>query len=185
MRERGAPPSIDAGVRGAIAASSLRRLDGRAIDRLLAGATRRRLDAGIVLRREGEPGPHLELVVDGFIRILVGAPDGRTLTIRYVRPGGLLGAVSVFRDDYRLPGSLQAIQTTELLVLRPDVARVECARDLDVAAAFLDEMSQRVVDFVTEIPRGAFAPVRQRVARHLLDLASERQHGAVLFAPIS
>lgn len=38
---------------------------------------------------------------------------------------------------------------------------------------------------MTEIPRGAFAPVRQRVARHLLDLASERQHGATLFAPIS
>lgn len=143
MRERGAPPPLDDEVREAIAVSSLRHLDRDVVDRLLAGSTRRRLDAGVVLRREGEPGPHLELVVAGFVRILVGAPDGRTLTIRYVRPGGILGAVSLYRIDYRLPGSLQAIQATDLLVIRPDVARSMCGQDLDVAAAFLDEMSQR------------------------------------------
>jgi CRP/FNR family transcriptional regulator len=185
MRARGTPPSIDDAVLAAVAASSLRHLRPDVLERLLAGSTRRPLEAGTILRREGEPGPHLELVVDGFVRILVGAPDGRSLTIRYVRPGGLLGAVSVYRDDYRLPGWLQAIQTTDLLVIRPDVAKALSGRDLDVAAAFLDELSERVLSFVTEIPRGAFAPVRQRVARHLLDLASERQHGATLFAPIS
>ena len=185
MRDRGAPSPVDADVRAAIAASSLRRLDAAAIDRLAAGATRRDLAAGVLLRREGERGPHLELVVRGFVRILVGAPDGRTLTIRYVRPGGLLGAVSVFRDDYRIPGSLQAIQESDLLILRPEIARAECERDLAVARAFLDELSERVVAFVEEIPHGAFASVRQRVARHLLDLASERQHDATLRASIS
>jgi CRP/FNR family transcriptional regulator, cyclic AMP receptor protein len=32
-----------------------------------------------------------------------------------------------------------------------------------------------VLSFIAEIPSGAFASVRQRVARHLLDLASETQ----------
>ena len=127
MRDRGAPPPVDAAVRAAIAASSPCAGSTPRLDRLAAGATRRDLAAGMLLRREGERGPHLELVVRGFVRILVGAPDGRTLTIRYVRPGGLLGAVSVFRDDYRIPGSLQAIQATDLLILRPDVARASAS----------------------------------------------------------
>ena len=43
-----------------------------------------------------------------------------------------------------------------------------------VAQAFLSELSERVLSFIWEIPGGAFATVRQRVARHLLDMASER-----------
>jgi hypothetical protein len=35
----------------------------------------------------------------------------------------------------------------------------------------------RVLSFVAELSGNAFATVRQRVARHLLDLASERQRG--------
>ena len=38
--------------------------------------------------------------------------------------------------------------------------------------------------FIAEIPGGAFASVRQRVARHLLDLASESQDGGALLVPI-
>ena len=116
MRERGAPSAIDADVREAIEASSLRRLTAEAIDRLpVRGDAPSTSRSGRSCAAKASRGPHLELVVHGFVRILVGAPDGRTLTIRYVRPGGLLGAVSVFRDDYRLPGSLQAIQATDLL----------------------------------------------------------------------
>ena len=56
-------------------------------------------------------------------------------------------------------------------------------RDVRVARALLDELSERVLSFVVEIP-SAFATVRQRVARHLLDLASERQRGSELVASI-
>ena len=40
--------------------------------------------------------------------------------------------------------------------------------------ALLADLSERVQGFITEIPGTAFTTVRQRVARHLLDLASER-----------
>jgi CRP-like cAMP-binding protein len=40
-----------------------------------------------------------------------------------------------------------------------------------VAQAFLRELSARVLGFLAEIPGSAFTSVRQRVARHLLDLA--------------
>ena len=176
---------MDDDVRAAIDASSLCALDDARLGELLVGAVRRSVPAGTVLRGEGDRGAHLELVVGGFVRIFVGAPDGRTLTIRYVRPGNLMGAVSLFRPEYRIPGSLQALVDADLLVLRTDVAAALCARDAAVAGAFLDELSARIVDFVAELPRGAFASVRQRAAHHLLEVASQEQHDARLVAPVS
>jgi CRP/FNR family cyclic AMP-dependent transcriptional regulator len=57
-------------------------------------------------------------------------------------------------------------------------------RDAGVARALLAELSERVLSFIAEIPGSAFATVRQRVARHLLDLASEDQSGPDLVAAI-
>jgi CRP/FNR family transcriptional regulator, cyclic AMP receptor protein len=47
-----------------------------------------------------------------------------------------------------------------------------------------DELSERVLSFMAEIAGTAFATVRQRVARHLLALATERQTGSELVAEI-
>jgi CRP/FNR family transcriptional regulator len=68
-------------------------------------------------------------------------------------------------------------------VLRASTVREAAARDPVVAQALLEELSERVLSFIAEIP-SAFASVRQRVARHLLDLASERQQGSELTAAI-
>ena len=175
----------DARLRAAIDASNLGGLDASLRSALLAGATRRRVAAGSTMRGEGAGGAHLELVVDGFVRIFVSAPDGRTLTVRYARPGALLGAVSLFRPAYALPGTIQALVDADVLVIRPEVIRALAERDLQVAAAMLRELSDRVLAFVEELPGTAFATIRQRVARHLLDLASERQRGTLLVAEIS
>lgn len=53
-----------------------------------------------------------------------------------------------------------------------------------MARALLGELSERVLSFIAEIRDSAFATVRQRVARHLLDLASEGQTGPELVAAI-
>ena len=124
--------------------------------------------------REGEDAPHLELVIAGVVRVFVTAPDGRTMTIRYCRPGALIGAVSLFATGFALPATTQALVDAEMLRLSPTAARRAAARDVRVAQAFLSELSERVLSFIWEIPGSAFATVRQRVARHLLDMASDR-----------
>ena len=144
------------------------------MDELLVGAGRVRIAAGSVTHREGEDAPHLELVIAGVVRVFVTAPDGRTMTIRYCRPGALIGAVSLFATGFALPATTQALVDAELLRLSPAAARRAAARDARVAQAFLSELSERVLSFMWEIPGSAFATVRQRVARHLLDMASER-----------
>jgi CRP/FNR family transcriptional regulator len=185
MGVRGERWQIDDDIRRAIESSFLRRLEDDAVQALFRGATRRRVPAGSTFRGESEAGAHLELLVSGFVRAYVAAPDGRSLTIRYLRPGSLMGVVSLFTPRYTMPGSIQALVDADLVVLRPAAVQRLAAEDVSVAAALLDELAERVLSFVAEIPGSAFATVRQRVARHLLDLASERQHGSVLVARIS
>jgi CRP/FNR family cyclic AMP-dependent transcriptional regulator len=175
----------DAAERAAFAASNLRALPAGPLAALTRTATRRRVAAGGVIHHAGETAAHCELVVGGLARVYVAAADGRTLTVRYCRPGALIGVVSIFRTGFSLPASIEAVTAARLLVLRPAAVRAAAERDARVARALLEELSERVVCFIAEIPGSAFSTVRQRVARHLLDLAVERRRGNELVAAIA
>jgi CRP/FNR family transcriptional regulator len=51
-------------------------------------------------------------------------------------------------------------------------------RDAAIAMALARELTERLYDTLDELAGHAFASVRQRVARHLLDLAARDQRGA-------
>jgi CRP/FNR family transcriptional regulator len=176
---------VEPEVRTALADSHLRNVPPATLGRLLEGSRRVAVRAGSTVRGAGELGPHLELLVHGFVRIFTTAPDGRTLTIRYVRRGALTGVASLFSPHYSMPGSIQALRDSEIVVFDAEVVRSLAGQDHDGALALLAELSERVVSFVAEIPGSAFASVRQRVTRHLLDLASERQLDDALVAQVS
>jgi CRP/FNR family cyclic AMP-dependent transcriptional regulator len=164
---------VDADLESAVLASHLRELPTDVIDDLMAGAVRLKIPASSVIHREGEGAPVLELVVSGLVRVFVTARDGRTMTVRYCRPGALLGVMSLFIPGFALPAAVQALVDAEVLALSPGVARRAAAQDIRVTQAFLREQSERAISFLYEVPGSAFATVRQRVARHLLDIASE------------
>jgi CRP/FNR family transcriptional regulator, cyclic AMP receptor protein len=81
-----------------------------------------------------------------------------------------------------LPANTQALVDSELLKISPEVTRRLAAHDGRVAMALLVDLSERVQNFVAELTGSAFGTVRQRVARHLLDLASEgmSEHGELV-----
>jgi CRP/FNR family transcriptional regulator, cyclic AMP receptor protein len=179
-----APVWLDDDARLAIAASSLGSLPQDVIAELTAGATRLRIPARSTIHHEGEDSPHLELVLAGLIRVQVSAADGRAMTVRYCRAGALLGVATLYAKVSR-PFGIQALSDSELLSLRPVIVRGWADRDPRVARALLTETSQRVMSFVAEFSGHAFANVRQRISRHLLDLALDEQRPGELMAPIS
>jgi CRP/FNR family transcriptional regulator len=164
---------VDDAVAAAVAASSLSRLPASAVDRLLDRSRLVRIPAGSVTHREGETAEHLELVVDGLVRAFVTAPDGRSLTMRYARRGALIGVVSMYATGFRMPAGMTAVVAADLLHLSPEVVRREAAADPRIAEALMRELADRALSYIHEIHDGAFTTVRQRVARHLLDLASQ------------
>lgn len=175
----------DSEMRIALATSHLRSLPGDTLADLIANATRSRVAAGATIRREGDEGAHFQLVLSGLLRVFVTAKDGRTLTVRYCRPGSLMGTVSLFAAPFSMPASIQAVTDASILSFPPALVRGAAERDALVARALLNELSQRVLSFIAEIPGSAFASVRQRIARHLLDLASAEQNGSELVATVS
>jgi CRP/FNR family transcriptional regulator, cyclic AMP receptor protein len=163
----------DDAVFSAVAISHLRELPRDVLEELLSGAVRATVPAGTVTHWERDDAQHLELIVAGVIRVFVTAPDGRTMTVRYCRPGGLLGAMSLFSTEFSMPATTQALVDVELLRMSPIRVRELAESDLRVARALLIELSERARSFVYEITGGVFGTVRQRVARHLLDLVSD------------
>jgi CRP-like cAMP-binding protein len=181
---------VDDSVAAALAASGLARLPAPAVSRLLDRARLVHIPAGSVAHREGETAEHLELVVDGLVRAFVTAPDGRSLTMRYARRGALIGVVSMYATGFRMPAGMTAVVAADLLRLSPDVVRRAAADDPRIADVLLRELADRALGYIHEIHDGAFTSVRQRVARHLLDLASQesratRGRSAVLAVPAS
>jgi CRP/FNR family transcriptional regulator len=181
----GGSPPLDDEVGAAVATSNLRHLPPELLDVLVSGAQRREVAAGSTLHRAGDRERHVELVVQGLVRVHATAPDGRTLTIRYCRPGGLMGILSLYAEPFVMPATTQAVVGSELLRIDPELVRQLADRDVRVAKALLLELSERTAALTAEVGGSAFSTVRQRVARHLLDLATQRQRGSELNAQVS
>jgi CRP/FNR family transcriptional regulator len=155
------------------------------INRLIDGAVLGDVPAGKATHEEGDP-PFAELVVRGLIRGYVSAPNGRTMSIRYCRPGALMGIATLFNErNPRAHGNTTALVDSRILKLHPAVVRELAERDIRVTGALLRETSARVAEYIKEVEASSFASIRQRLARHLLDIAAEQQVGQRLAARAS
>jgi CRP/FNR family transcriptional regulator, cyclic AMP receptor protein len=114
----------------------------------------------------------LAVIARGLLRVYMHASDGRQVTVRYVRPGDLLGVPALVGGP--APVFVQAVTAGSAFFF--DITRVKRAARDDPAIAWLfaEESVHRLYDVLEELAGNAFATVRQRVARHLLDLAAAR-----------
>ena len=166
----------------AIARSFLAGLPQETQARVLAGAIRLDVPAGSVLYREAE-APRFGLVVGGLVRIFLTSADGRQLTVRYARPGAVIGAPTTVGGPVDV--SAQAVTESAVLMLNVEIIRSRARQDPLLAWMLAEEVTRRLYEVLEAFGGSVFGSVRQRVARHLLDLAADRQHGTVLIAPVS
>jgi len=114
----------------------------------------------------------LAVVLQGLLRVYMHASDGRQVTVRYVRAGDLLGAPALIGGP--APVFVQAVTSSAAFFF--DILRVKRAArsDPSLAWALAEESVHRLYDVLEELAGNAFASVRERMARHLLDLAASR-----------
>jgi CRP/FNR family transcriptional regulator len=141
------------------------------IDRLTTGGRISTFPDGFTVYSEADAAA-VAVIVRGLIRVYMHAGDGRQVTVRYVRPGELLGVPALVGGP--APVFVQAITAGAAFFF--DAARVRAIARSDPAIAwsFAEESVHRLYDVLEELAGNAFASVRQRVARHLLDLAASR-----------
>ncbi len=147
----------------------LARLPARAAEALLGEAVRLDLPPGAVIYRD-EEAPRVVVVVSGVLRLFMGDPDGRQVTVVYAHPGDVLGLALTLGGP--APVSIQAVSATSVVALRVDSLRAMVAADPIVARVCAEEVSRELYRAFDEVAANAFRTVHQRVARHLLDLAT-------------
>jgi CRP/FNR family cyclic AMP-dependent transcriptional regulator len=141
------------------------------IESLVEGGRIADFRAGLTLYAEADAAG-LALILDGLLRVYMHASDGRQVTVRYVRPGDLLGVPALVGGP--APVFVQAVVSGQAFFFDADRVRHAARDGAAIAWAFAEESVHRLYDVLEELAGNTFASVRQRVVRHLLDLAASR-----------
>jgi CRP/FNR family transcriptional regulator len=123
------------------------------------------------------------LVLEGLIRVFLVSDAARQVTVRYARPGETLGLVHLFGRGTGVHS--QAVTPTSVWMLPPARLRALCGQHALLATAVAEECAARASDAIEELALLTFGSVRQRVARHLLDLAAQQQQEGALVAAVT
>ncbi len=153
----------------ALARSFLGRLPPEVVARLRSEGERADYPAGTTIYRAGGD-PRTMLVVRGLIRVYMTSPEGRQVTVRYARAADVLGIAVLVGGPANV--SAQALADSSLFRISSQTLAGAARRDGRVAWALAEELNRRLYETLRQTAVNAFGSVRQRVAVHLLDLAS-------------
>jgi CRP-like cAMP-binding protein len=131
---------------------------------------------------QGDPADAFYLLAEGAVKIIKEFRDGRSATIRHVRPGETFGESVLFNDTYPAGAETMAVSRLyrpasadfrELTLAEPELG----LRLIATMANLLVMLNQRVEDLLLPVPT--------RLARYLLDLCSEQGTPAHCHLPIT
>jgi len=141
------------------------------IESLIAGGRVVDFPSGGTVYTEAD-AERLAIMMNGLLRVYMHTGDGRQVTVRYVRAGDLLGAPALIAGP--APVFVQAVTHGTAFFFDVDRVKRAARNDASLAWALAEESVHRLYDVLEELAGNTFASVRQRVARHLLDLAASR-----------
>ena len=116
--------------------------------RLLADAHRMEVPQGAIFYRSDDP-PLCALVRSGLVRVFLTSAHGRQVTVRYARPGNLLGVAAAVAGPS--PVGAQALLDSSLLLFPVAALSREARQDPRVAWAVAEEVSQRLYEAMAQI----------------------------------
>ena len=163
----------DREVEDALARSFLAGLPPELVDGLRDDGERADYPAGTTVYRAGSD-PRAALVVRGLLRVFLTSAEGRQVTVRYARPGDVLGIAVLVGGPAST--SVQAVEPSSVFRISARTLIAAARRDPRVSWAIAEELNRRLYEVLEQTAVNAFGSVRQRVAAHLLDLASAQQH---------
>jgi CRP/FNR family transcriptional regulator len=164
---------VDRDVDDALARSFLAGLPPELVGRLRDEGERADYPAGTTVYRAGS-APRAALVVRGLLRVFLTSAEGRQVTVRYARPGDVLG-IAVLVGGPASTG-VQAVEPSGVFRISARTLTAAARNDPRVGWAIAEELNRRLYEVLEQTAVNAFGSVRQRVAAHLLDLASVQPH---------
>ncbi len=114
----------------------------------------------------GDPCTHLHVVVEGAVKLMVGA-EQRQKVLDFVGPGGVFGEEAVFSGDDHQTTAVTLARTTLIAIEAAPFSRL--AQHAPRAAwAMLNGLSRRVTRLARHMERLASLSAEQRLAAYLL-----------------
>lgn len=150
----------------------LDRMPKKSRESILVNSKRVRYQAGAVAYHPGD-GYRVEVLERGFTRIYLSSVEGRQTTLRYVRPGQLMGSLLVF--GVQIDGSVQAV--LDCSAIRLDIVHMRHQLEVDprVGDALSMELACRLAHTVRLLALQTFGTIVQRIAFDLLHRSCRSQ----------
>jgi CRP-like cAMP-binding protein len=125
-----------------------------------------------VIFLKGDPGTAFYVIASGRVKIALTSPDGKELILRRQNVGEFFGELALLDDEPRSADAI-AMEPSTLLVLQRDTFRHFLAEHPAVATNLLGTVSHWLRRNADQIQDATFLDVPARLARVLLELASE------------
>jgi CRP/FNR family cyclic AMP-dependent transcriptional regulator len=138
---------------------------------------------GSVILFQDDPGDSLFVLRAGRVKVVLIGEDGREVILGVLEPGAHFGELALI-DDQPRSAHVIAMEDAQLLILRREDFRRRVEANPTVAWALLSELSRRLRRADVKIGGLVLLDVPGRIARLLLDLASESD-GTVIEKPLT
>ncbi len=165
----------------AIRRSFLRQFPARLLAELQEDAIRIDIPAGSELYHEHDE-PRSSLVVSGLVRVYIIDPAGHDISVRYARPGDMIGIAAIYGGP--APVNVRMITDATLLMLNSSRLSRMAMTMPSVGWALAEEITRRFYDTLELLGGESPGSTRQRVARYLLENATE-QRGQTVMSPVT
>lgn len=147
-------------------------LDPQGAEALRVSLQEIRVAKGQELFREGEPGDHLYLILDGKVKLGHGSPDGRESLMAILGPGEMFGELSLFDPGLRT-STATALTEATVLALGNEQLMPLLEGHPEVAAALLQALARRLRRTNEAMADLVFSDVPGRVAKALMELGEK------------
>ena len=142
------------------------------LQRVVDVARERAYPKNSVILFEDDPGDALYVVATGQVKVVLIGEDGREVILSVMGPGEFFGEMSLLDDEPR-SAHVIAMEESALVVLRREDFEGILSQTPAIALALLREMSRRLRRADEKVGSLVLLDVQGRVARLLLDMASE------------
>ncbi len=138
--------------------------------RLARASELRTLDRGGVLFLEGDPVERFFVVVEGWVKVYKGHPDGdRQIVLHLEGPGSSLAEVAVFLDEARYPASAEAVTAAQVLAVPKEAFLALLEEEPAVGRGALRYLARRQRALIRLIAKLTFQDVLERLVGYLVE----------------
>jgi len=147
-------------------------IDSAILQRFADHAIWQSYEPGAILFLEGDLVPGLYFVESGWFKVVAMSAEGREQILHFIAAGEVIGGMTAFMSQ-PIPATAIALEKTIVWLLPRDVVRQALIDEPLLAVRVIEFMAARINDLVMLVSDLSLRSVVARLARQLLEQASD------------